>query len=177
MCIYDYLVHKGYKRVSVWSFKKEVDAHRYSSVTRERYIGFGPGAGSFYGSLFTLNTFSVPEYINSIKEKGEAVALQMPFNEKLSILYDFYWRLYDTYIPKTRILDNLSYRIKDIKALNLFLTIGKALNMVEEREDDYILTQRGTFWIHLIQNYFSLRYINKIWSVAKHNAWPEFIEL
>jgi len=174
--LHDYLVQKGYKRASVWSFKKEIDTHRYSSVTRERYIGFGPGAGSFYGSLFTLNTFSVPEYINSIKEKGEAVALQMPFNKRLSTLYDFYWRLYDTYIPKSRSLDDLKYRVKDLRVLNLFLVIGKALSMVDENEADYILTKKGSFWIHLIQNYFFLRYINKIWSEAKCNAWPEIIE-
>lgn len=174
--LYDYLVRKGFKRASVWSFKKEIDTHRYSSVTRERYIGFGPGAGSFYGSLFTLNTFSVPEYIKSVNKKGDAVALEMPFKKRLSILYDFYWRLYDTYIPKNRIIDDLSYEIKDIKAFKLFFAIAKALKMVKEMEDEYVLSQKGALWIHLIQNYFSLRYINKIWSIAKCNAWPEFIE-
>lgn len=174
--LYDYLIKKGYKRVSVWSFKKESDTHRYSSVTRERYIGFGPGAGSFYGSLFTLNTFSVSDYIDSVNRKGEAVALQMPFSKRLSILYDFYWRLYDTRVPKVRRVDGVSYRVADVKALKLFLTVAKALGMVNEEEETYILTQRGTFWIHLLQNYFFLRYVNKIWSVAQRNPWPEAIE-
>lgn len=174
--LYDYLTNKGYKRASVWSFKKVVDTHRFSSVTRERYIGFGPGAGSFYGALFTLNTFSISDYINSVNKKGQAVALEMPFNRKLSIVYDFYWRLYDTYIPKTRAFDGLSYKVSEQKVLKLFLAIAKMLCMVNERKEDYILTQKGAFWIHLLQNYFSLRYINKIWSVAKHNAWPEAIE-
>lgn len=174
--LYDYLVHKGYRRASVWSFKKEIEVPRYSSVTRERYIGFGPGAGSFYGSLFTLNTFSVPEYINSVKRKGEAVALQMPFNKKLSVLYDFYWCLYDTYIPKARILNGSSYRVNDFKALKILLMFSKVLGLVDEKEDSYILTREGAFWLHLIQNYFSLRYINKIWSIAKYEAWPKSIE-
>jgi len=174
--LYDYLIKKDYKRASVWSFKKEADTHRYSSVTRERYIGFGPGAGSFYGSLFTLNTFSVPDYISSFNKKGEAVALQMSFSRRLSILYDFYWRLYDTRIPKVRIVDGVNYRVADIKALKLFLILAKALDMVDEEEEAYILTKKGTFWIHLLQNYFLLRYINKIWSVAKCVPWPESIE-
>lgn len=172
----DYLIKKGYQRVSVWSFKRDIVTHRYSSVTRERYIGFGPGAGSFYGSLFTLNTFSVSDYITSVNKKGEAIALQIPFGRKLSILYDFYWRLYDTRIPKTRMVDGSNYRIIDFRALKLFLTLAKILGMVIEEEKAYILTQRGAFWIHLFQNYFFLRYVNKIWSVAKCQAWPESIE-
>jgi oxygen-independent coproporphyrinogen-3 oxidase len=174
--LYDYLTDKGYKRISVWSFKKNAETPRYSSVTRERYVGFGPGAGTYYGYLFTLNTFSVTEYIASIKEKGQAVALEMPFTQILNIVYDFYWRLYDTYIPKQRELDNLTYQLKDIKRLRLLLALGKLLGMLRESEENFALTRKGTFWIHLIQNYFSLRYINTIWTKAKHEAWPAFIK-
>lgn len=174
--LYDYLIRKGYKRVSVWSFKKNIDTHRYSSVTRERYIGFGPGAGSFYGSLFTLNTFSVPDYISAVNKNGEAISLQMSFTRRLLILYDFYWRLYDTYIPKSRRIGDISYEIRDIKAFNLFLAVAKVGGLLKETKSHYVLTQRGAFWIHLLQNYFSLRYINRIWSAARYTAWPECIE-
>jgi coproporphyrinogen III oxidase-like Fe-S oxidoreductase len=174
--LYNYLLKKGYNRTSVWAFKKKTDTPRYSSVTRENYLGFGPSAGSYYGSLFTLNTFSVPDYINAINAKGEAVALQMPFKKRLSILYDFYWRLYDTYIPNSRQLSEIEYNINDFAILKTFMRIGRLLRMLEEKNGDFILTKKGAFWIHLLQNYFSLRYINKIWSVAKREAWPDYID-
>lgn len=174
--MYDYLTKRGYKRASVWSFKKNLDNHRYSSVTRERYVGFGPGAGSYYGSKFTLNTFSVEEYISSVNRLGHSVALEMPFNKSLSIGYDFYWRLYDTYIPKTREIDNSSYRLKDLTLYWLFIRFCKKCGFIDEENDFFNLTKKGTFWIHLIQNYFSLRYINTIWSAAKKEPWPKYIK-
>jgi menaquinone C8-methyltransferase len=173
--LYDYLIHKGYHRVSVWSFKKKAETPRFSSVTREHYIGFGPSACSYYGSLFTLNTFSVPEYIKSIEEKGHAVALEIPFTERLSILYDFYWRLYDTTIPEKREWDQLTYTLRDAKDLHLLIKLSELFGMVKKNGEYFLLTREGSFWIHLIQNYFSLRYINTIWSEAKREAWPEAI--
>lgn len=173
--LYNYLTDRGYRRVSVWSFKKRAETPRFSSVTRECYVGFGPGAGSYYKSLFTLNTFCVEEYINSIKEKGHAVALEMPITPMLSINYDLYWRLYDTYVPEVRKLDRLTYRLRDIKRLHLLVKLGELSGMLKKNDDIFELSQKGAFWIHLIQNYFSLRYINKIWTVAKREAWPESI--
>jgi len=35
--------------------------------------------------------------------------------------------------------------------------------MYEEDEFFFTLTERGCFWIHLVQNYFVLNYINKVW--------------
>jgi oxygen-independent coproporphyrinogen-3 oxidase len=173
--LYDYLIHKGYHRVSVWSFKKKAETPRFSSVTREHYVGFGPSACSYYGSLFTLNTFSVPEYIKSVEGKGHAVALEIPFTQRLSILYDFYWRLYDTYIPEKRESDQLNYSLKDFKPIHLLVKLSELFGMLRKDGDYFSLTREGSFWIHLIQNYFSLRYINTIWSEAKREAWPEAI--
>ena len=174
--IYDYLLKNKYHRSSVWSFTKNSDVYRFSSVTRERYIGFGPSAGSYYGPLFTLNTFSVPEYINSINKKGHAVALEMPFTSMLSIIYDFYWRLYDTCIPKERKLDNLSYNLKRVRRLNYLIEFGKMCGMVQENGQVFNLTRKGTFWLHLIQNLFFLRYVNTIWTRAMNTPWPESIK-
>jgi ribonuclease D len=93
----------------------------------------------------------------------------------LSILYDFYWRLYDTYIPERRELDQLTYALKDVKHLNLLMKLSELFGMLKRNGDYSSLTREGSFWIHLIQNYFSLRYINTIWSEAKREAWPEVI--
>ena len=49
---------RGYRRVSVWSFRRG-DEPRYSSVTRDGYLGVGPGAGSHLPDGFVLNTFDL----------------------------------------------------------------------------------------------------------------------
>lgn len=174
-CLYDYLSQKGYHRVSVWSFKKRKDIPRYSSVTRERYIGFGPGAGSYFESSFTLNTFSVPAYIASVQQRGEAIALEMPLTRIMSIMYDFYWRVYDTYIPFERELETMRYSIRDVKRLHGLITLGRMLGLVTKTDTHFSLTRKGALWVHWLQNHFSLRYINTIWTIAKREAWPQYI--
>ena len=57
--------------------------------------------------------------------------------------------------------------------LKLFLLFG-----FHKKDDDEIqLTERGSFWIHLAQNYFMLDYIDKVWSIMKKEAFPEKIEI
>ena len=48
----------GFERVSVWGFKRG-GVPRYSSVTRDGYVGIGPGAGSHLPDGFVLNTFDL----------------------------------------------------------------------------------------------------------------------
>ena len=173
--IYDTLVSRGYQRVAVWSFQKTKRFPRFSSVTRERYLGLGPGAGSYHGPLFALNTFSLPDYCNSVAHRGHAVALEMRFSRNLQLLYDFYWRVYDTFIPASRALENLEYRTKKERKLRTVLAIARLLKMMNIEENGYSLTRRGSFWMHLAQNYFSLRAINTIWSAAREDPWPDEI--
>ncbi|WP_051599232.1 hypothetical protein [Metaclostridioides mangenotii] len=53
------------KRTSVWAFGKE-EVPKYSSITRDAYIGFGPSAASLTKKYFKINTFSVEEYISAV---------------------------------------------------------------------------------------------------------------
>ena len=39
------------------------------------------------------------------------------------------------------------------------------------------LTERGAFWIHLLQNHYVLNYIDKVWRAAMQDPWPERITL
>ena len=83
--IYNMMNKYRYNRCSVWSFQRYSDEKKYSSVTRERYMGFGASAGTYYEKTFTLNTFNVHEYIKSVRKRNHSVALSMNFTQNLSI--------------------------------------------------------------------------------------------
>ena len=174
--LYDTFKSNGYSKCSVWSFKKDNNEKKYSSVTRERYLGFGASSGSYYETHFTLNTFSVPEYISSINSKGNAISLTMNFTKRLSILYDFYWRLYDTIIPKKRNLEFSSYSVEKNTHISKMIKIFLLLKWMEKGKNEYRLTRNGCLWVHFIQNMFSLSAINTIWSAGKKYAWPKEIK-
>jgi oxygen-independent coproporphyrinogen-3 oxidase len=171
MFIHRFLSAKDFKRVSVWGFKKG-SVPRYSSVTRDNYIGLGPGAGSHMVDGYYLNTFSLDEYIHRCRNREFPVALFMPFSKTMQHFFWLYWRLYDTYVP-CRGLENISPKIK--RKTYLLLAVFRLLGFLIKKDNRFELTREGSFWVHLLQNYFSLRYINKIWTGAMKEPYPEII--
>lgn len=172
-----YLINKllrseGYSRVSVWGFKKD-NVPRYSSVTRDGYIGLGAGAGSDTPNGFYLNTFSIAEYTDKCLSGSFPTALHLPFSGTMKDYFWLYWRLYDTSVPKKELYS----RFGDDRRLKYFIRTLKCLHLAEEDEDDIVLNDTGSFWIHLLQNYFALNYINKVWTVAMRQPWPKAIPL
>ena len=159
-------------RVSVWGFKKHGVA-RFSSVTRDDYVGIGAGAGSCLPGLFYFNTFSISEYIRACLEQELPIALQMPMSEALQRYYWLYWRLYETRVGK----DQFSRLFANEHLARWLLWLALRLHLLADDGEWYDLTERGSFWIHLLQNYYVLNYIDKVWTRSMREAWPGRIEL
>ena len=41
----------------------------------------------------------------------------------------------------------------------------------------YQVNDRGAYWIHRLQNAFSLDYITRIWGLCRREAWPKEVGL
>jgi oxygen-independent coproporphyrinogen-3 oxidase len=163
----------GYERVSVWGFKHGA-VPRYSSVTRDGYIGIGPGAGSHLSDGFVLNTFDLSSWIQATCDGRMAIALRMPFAGEMSGWWWLYWRFYDTHIP----LDNLdaTLGIDALKARQWLRVVEKA-GLAIKNDGHLELNESGAFWLHLAQNYFALNYVNTLWTRARQEPWPQAVEI
>lgn len=170
--IHSYLLDNGFKRVSVWGFVKNREP-RYSSVTRDFYIGFGPGAGSSLKNGYYLNTFSFKHYIELLEKGKLPLALKMDFTDDMLRYYWFYWKLYDTYIN----IKEMEEHFRNDRRLNKIMRLSNLLGFYEKKNGYIILTEKGSFYLHLLQNYFLLNYISKVWSKAMEEPFPEFIQL
>jgi oxygen-independent coproporphyrinogen-3 oxidase len=73
-CLHETMAHAGLRRVSVWGFARP-GATRYSSVTRESYVGLGPGAASCLPGQFLFNTFSWEHYQQRLLKNQFATSL------------------------------------------------------------------------------------------------------
>jgi oxygen-independent coproporphyrinogen-3 oxidase len=163
----------GFERVSVWGFKRGT-VPRYSSVTRDGYIGIGPGAGSHLPDGFVLNTFNLDNWIHNACEGRTTIALRMPFAGEMSGWWWLYWRFYDTRIP----LDDLDAALGSDapKARQWLRTIEQAGLAI--RSGGYlVLTEPGAFWLHLAQNHFALNYVNTLWTQARQEPWPQAVAI
>ena len=163
----------GFERVSVWGFKRGA-VPRYSSVTRDAYIGIGPGAGSHLPDGFLLNTFDLDSWIHATCEGRTALALRMPFAGEMSGWWWLYWRLYDTRIP----LDDLDAALgRDAPKARRWLRVVERAGLAVRNGRYLELTEPGAFWLHLVQNHFALDYVNTLWTKARREPWPQAVAI
>lgn len=170
--LYDDALSHGFEPVSVWGFRK-AGTPRFSSVTRDHYMGLGAGAATCLPETFYFNTFSVPAYIQRCLAQESPVSLRLCVSAAMARFYWLYWRLYETRVPK----DGFARRFSQDTRVCRLLWLALHLHFVAETADDYVLTERGAFWIHLMQNYYVLNYIDEVWSRSMRSAWPGRIEL
>ena len=169
--ISSFLRRHGYQRVSVWGFKKG-DSPRYSSVTRDIYVGVGAGAGSRLPDVFYFNTYSVSDYIAVASRGRLPIALAMDMTPELGKYYWLYWRLYETCLDSRQ----LQARFGSDAKLKAMLGLARLLGLARQDSNRIELTERGAFYIHLLQNWFILDYINRVWSAAMSEPWPSRVE-
>ncbi|MBN1657004.1 MAG: radical SAM protein [Anaerolineae bacterium] len=169
--IHKWCTEHGFERVSVWSFTRG-GAPRYSSVTRDGYIGIGPGAGSHLPGGFVLNTFDLGSWVRAMEAGQRPVALGMPFAGQMSGWWWLYWRFYDTRIPLAQVDAALG---DDAPKARRWLGRVERAGLAVRRDEDLVLTEPGAFWLHLVQNYFALSYVNTLWTQARREPWPQAV--
>ena len=161
----------AFERVSVWGFKRGA-VPRYSSVTRDGYIGIGPGAGSHLPDGFVLNTFDLDSWIRVLREGRSSIALRLPFAGEMSGWWWLYWRFYDTRIP----LDGLDAALgNDAPKARRWLRALEQTGLAVRKDGCLQLTEPGAFWLHLAQNHFALNYVNSLWTEARREPWPQAV--
>jgi oxygen-independent coproporphyrinogen-3 oxidase len=163
----------GFQRVSVWGFKRGA-VPRYSSVTRDGYIGIGPGAGSHLPDEFVLNTFDLESWMHAMQAGRTVIALRMPFAGEMSGWWWLYWRFYDTRIP----LDDLDAALgHDAPKASRWLRAVERAGLAVCNGGCLELTEPGAFWLHLAQNHFALNYVNTLWTQARRDPWPQAVAI
>lgn len=166
---------RKYNRTSVWAFTKE-GTQKYCSVTVPLYVGLGASGGSYLRDVFYLNTFNVTEYIKSLEEGRMPIALSLVLSESMQMAWWFYWRVYETRFKRSDFKIRFDRDFNEVwgKYVKVFLPWGLIKN---DDGDEIILSDRGVFWLHALEDLFSLDYISKLWGTSKQGPWPERVVL
>lgn len=162
------------ERTAVWTFGKK-NTHKYSSITRDIFIGFGASATSLTKELFKINTFSVEEYIKSIANGKIPTAMTMRFTERTRALYWLFWNSYTLKLDNREFKKLFNVNIEEM--FNLEIKAGKLLGVLKKIEGGYELTQKGAYLYHLVEQRYTNQYIDKTWKIARENPWPKEINL
>ncbi|MDW8800242.1 radical SAM protein [Clostridium sp. A1-XYC3] len=161
-------------RTAVWTFGKK-DVQRYSSITRDNFIGFGPSATTLLKDFFKINTFSVKEYIKCINDGNIPTALTLKFSKRTRALYWLFWNSYTLKISKESFKRLFNVELEQV--FKFELSLGILMGLIRKTDEGYELTDRGTYQYHLVEQAYTHQYIDKTWKAARQEPWPENIRL
>ncbi len=169
-----YCMNKGYTRSSIWTFANEKEA-KYSSMTRDNFLGFGCSATTLLKEQFKINTFSVEEYCKRVDEEKLPTSLTLRFSLRQRMVYYLFWTAYSTKVTIREFDKFFGVPLKRMYGMELKL--AKLLGLVTEEDGVYSMTLKGAFYYHYYENFYTLAYIDKMWGIMREEAFPEKIEL
>ena len=169
-----YCLSRGYTRGSVWTFSSEPDA-KYSSMTRENFLGFGCSATSLFREQFKINTFDVEAYCGRINSGSLATSLTLRFTRRQRMIYWLFWTAYSTRV-KAEDFERF-FGVPLLKMYGFELWAARRLGFITERDGTCEMTLKGAFYYHYYENFYTLAYIDKMWGIMRKEAFPERIEL
>lgn len=170
----DIFYDSEFYRSSVWAFTKK-GTDKYCSVTVPLYLGIGASGSSYLRDIFYVNTFNVSEYIKAINEGKSPVSLSINLSEKMQMAGWLYWRIYETRFRKSDFFKrfNISFDEKYGSLIEILCRVGYLKNGT----DQINLTDKGAYWLHAFEDYFSIGFINRLWGISEQNSWPDGVAL
>lgn len=165
---------QNFVRTSVWTFGKK-GSPRYSSVTRDSYLGFGPSAASLGNDAFKVNTFSVDSYIDSLNKGMIPTALKMEFTPRTRRAYWLFWNCYNSALNEDSYFALFGTGMKN--DFSFYLKLGEKLKLFNRTRNGWELTMSGSYYFHIVEQSYTHQYIDKTWRASMENPWPKEIRL
>ena len=172
--ITDWCTEKGFRRDSIWTFSNDKTA-KYSSMTRENFLGFGCSATTLVRHQFKVNTFSVKEYINCIEKKVLPTSLTINFSERKRMCYWLFWTLYTTRLNPADFERFFGKKLK--YKYGVEFEFARLFGFLRKENGVYVLTKKGCFYYHHYENYYTLSYIDKMWGLMRTTPFPDGMKL
>ena len=164
-----YCEEHGYQRDSIWTFSKLGDS-KYSSMTRENFLGFGCSATTLLPDSFKINTFDVPSYIQRITEGSLPTSLTIEFTPRQRMIYYLFWTAYSMQVDSSDFEQFFGQNLHDYYGFELWF--AKVTGMLREQNGVYEMTTRGSYYYHYFEHFYTLSYIDQMWNLMKDTPFP-----
>ncbi len=162
------------ERTSVWTFAKP-GTKKYSSITRDSFLGFGVSATSLLSASFKINTFSIDGYIARVNEGRLPTSLTLQFTRRQRAVYYLFWGAYSMNVDSDRF-----EKIVGVPLGKMFgpeLCLAQKAGLVRRKGNGYEVTEKGSYLYHDIEQVYTTAYIDKMWNVMRRVPFPDKIIL
>ena len=164
----------GYERTSVWAFTRPA-VEKYCSVTVPLYVGLGASGGSYLKDVFYLNTFQVREYIRALEGGRMPIALSLELSEEMQMAGWLYWRIYETRFRRSDFERRFGQDLHQV--YGRYMRPLSLIGMLKDGGDELVLSDDGIYWLHVLQDLFSIQYVSTLWGTSQREPWPERVLL
>jgi len=164
----------GYEQTSIWTYGKK-GAKRYTSVTRDTFLGVGASAASLYDKYFYLNTFDAKEYVKALDSGRFPISLVNTMSPRERQVFWLFWRCYDTVISRRQFSSLFGASLD--KTFPMLVAALKLMGMARDCGETLKLTGFGSFCYHFVEKQYSLKYLNNLWDASRREPWPKRLEL
>jgi oxygen-independent coproporphyrinogen-3 oxidase len=164
----------GFERTSVWAFTRP-GVPKYCSVTVPLYVGIGASGGSYLKDVFCLNTFNVQEYIRALESGQMPIALSLDLTEEMQMAGWLYWRVYESRFKRSDFKKRFGKEFD--KVYGKYMRLLSLVGFLKDNGDEIVLSDNGVYWLHLLQDLFSIEYVSRLWGSSKQEPWPERVVL
>ena len=164
----------GFRRTSVWAFTRQ-GVPKYCSVTVPLYLGLGASGGTYLRDVFYLNTFNVGEYIDALSSGSTAIALSLDLSVRMQMAGWLYWRVYETRLSKADFEERFGTDFDS--TYGRYMKPLASIGFLEDDGEEIVLSNSGAYWLHAVEDLFSIEYVSKLWGTSKQTPWPEEVVL
>jgi coproporphyrinogen III oxidase-like Fe-S oxidoreductase len=162
------------ERTSVWTFAKPGTA-KYSSVTRDTFLGFGVSATTLLQDSFKINTFSIDGYIERIQAGSLPTSLTLQFTRRQRAVYYLFWAAYAMQINPDKFAAIIGEPLRKLYGPEIFL--AEKMGYLTRTGQTYRLTEKAAAIYHTIEQVYTTAYIDKMWNISRKQAFPAKIIL
>ena len=169
-----YCEENQYVRTSVGTFSKP-HTEKYSSITRDNFLGFGVSATTLLRKQFKINTFSIEDYIKRVERNQLPTSLTLRFSLRQRAVYYLFWSAYSMQIDVRQFEKFFGISLERLYGFEL--GVARLLGFVKKDGQIYSLTKRGAYYYHYVEQAYTTAYIDKMWNVSRRISFPEKIIL
>jgi oxygen-independent coproporphyrinogen-3 oxidase len=170
----EYCRQSHVNRTSVWTFAKH-GTEKYSSVTRDTFLGFGVSATTLLKNVFKINTFSIENYTKRIDDHSIPTSLTLHFTKRQRAVYYLFWSAYAMKINLDKFEKIVGVPLNKIFGIELF--VAEKLGFIRKNGNIYELTDKAAYLYHYIEQVYTSAYIDKMWNISREQAFPAQIIL
>lgn len=164
----------GINRTSVWTFAKP-GSSKYSSITRDAFLGFGVSATTLLKDIFKINTFSIDGYIERVKANCLPTSITLRFSPRQRAAYYLFWSSYAMQIDPAKFEGIVGKPLLEMYGMELYW--AEKMGFIKKKGSIYVLSDRAANIYHHVEQVYTTAYIDKMWNVSRNIAFPDRIIL